>query len=497
MTNQHTAATGRLSRPVAAAAREILFDRETAPPPDPVAAELDLISQVDRAHVVMLVERGIVAAEPAAVLLSAIERLRATRFEPLHGVPAPRGRYLAYESHLVDMLGQDVGGVLHSGRSRNDLNATVVRLRLRAPHERLLAECDALGRALLDRAERWATTTMPAYTHHQPAVPITYGHYLAGVANALVRDVAALWQAGEELDQNPLGAGAVGGTSLPIDPGRTTELLGFAAPLPNSLHAVASRDFVLRLLAASTVLGVLLGRVAHDLQSWTSAEAGLLRLADDVVGSSSMMPQKRNPFLLEHVQGKATAPLGAFTAATGAMLTSRFTNAIAVGSEAVGHVWPALTAITDAVVLLRLVVEGAEPVPARMRAQAVAGQTVATHLAERLVGEGVPFRLAHRQVGEVAKEALESARPFGEVARARFGLPPDAFDPDAVVRHTESGGGPGPHSVRAATREAAEEFDRIRAARGARRLRWDEAAVRLDRAVAGLGTPCFSTEDPL
>lgn len=490
MSTDPTAPTGRLSRPVAAAAREILFDREVAPGPDPVAAELGLISQVDRAHVVMLAEQGIVAADPATVLLSGIERLRAVRFAPLRDIPAPRGRYLAYESYLIDELGPDVGGVLHSGRSRNDLNATVVRLRLREPHERLLAECDALGRALLDRATRWADVTMPAYTHHQPAVPITYGHYLAAVAGALAGDVAALWQAGGDIDQNPLGAGAVGGTSLPIDPRRTTALLGFAAPLPNSLHAVASRDVVLRLLAAATVLGVLLCRVAHDLQSWTSAESGLLHLADDVVGSSSMMPQKRNPFLLEHVQGRATASLGAFTAAAGAMVTSRFTNAIAVGTEAVGHVWPALTATTDAVVLLRLVVEGAQPVPARMRERAVAGQTTATHLAERLVREGVPFRRAHHQVGEIAKHALDDGLPFDELALARLtGCPPDALDPDAVVRHAEFGGGPSPHSVLTAVREAADAFDEIAAARAVRRLRWDEAAAQLDRAVAALTAP--------
>jgi argininosuccinate lyase len=487
---QSPGGTGRLARPVAAAAREILFDRETAPAADPVAAELGLISQVDRAHVVMLAERGIVDPRRAAELLAGIERLRAQRFAPLHDVPAPRGRYLAYESYLIDTLGAEVGGVLHSGRSRNDLNATVVRLRLREPHERLLAESDALGRALLERARRWAGVTMPAYTHHQPAVPITYGHYLAGVASALVRDVEGLWQAGAEIDQNPLGAGAVGGTSLPVDQHRTTALLGFAAPLANSLHAVASRDLVLRQLSAATVLGVLLCRVSHDLQAWTSAEAGLLRLADDVVGSSSMMPQKRNPFLLEHVQGRALAPLGAFTASASAMATARFTNAIAVGTEAVAPAWSALEAATDAVVLLRLVVEGAEPVPERMYDRAVDGQTAATHLAERLVDAGVPFRQAHHEVGAIAKEALEAGLALHDVARVRLAGQPGhvlaALDPAEVAQHAAHGGGPARESVLGAVTEAETAFARIRAAAEERRWRWSQAEVGLDDAVRTL-----------
>ncbi|MGP3933649.1 argininosuccinate lyase [Nonomuraea sp. KM88] len=479
--------SGRLKRPVCAAAQEILFDRHLRPSAEPVAAELQLISQVDRAHLVMLVEQGIAAPEAAQRLLEGIERLRKAHFGPLIDLPAPRGRYLAYESYLIDTLGPDVGGILHSGRSRNDLNATVIRLRLREPYDRLLAECDLLGRRLLSDGRRYAAVTMPAYTHHQPAVPITYGHYLVGVAAALVRDMADLWNAGEEIEQNPLGAGAVGGTSLPIDPRRTTRLLGFSEPLANSVHAVASRDVVLRLTSAAAVLGVLLCRVAHDVQHWSSVESGLLHLADDVVGSSSMMPQKRNPFLLEHVQGRATVALGAFTAAVSAMCTSRFTNAIAVGTEAVAHIWSTLEAATDAVVLLRLVLEGAEPDAARMRQSAVEGQTVATHLAERLVSAGMPFRSAHHRVGAIAVEALETGRPLEDVARQR--LPQygpavwSGLDPDSVAATANYGGGPGPGALEAALPDVGARLTDLRRRAARRRRRWAEAAAELDAAV--------------
>ncbi|MFI2205556.1 argininosuccinate lyase [Streptomyces sp. NPDC020192] len=483
-------ATGRLTTSVAPAAAEILFERHLRAPEDPVAAELRPTSQVDRAHVVMLAEQGVVGRETAARLLAGIEELRATGFAPLRHRPAPRGRYLAYEGYLVEQLGAETGGVLHSGRSRNDLNATVLRLQLRVPYDRLLTECDALGSALTVGARRWHTTVMPAYTHHQPAVPITYGHYLAGVAAALVRDLDQLEHAGRELDESPLGAGAVGGTSLPIDPHRTTELLGFTDPLPNSLHAVASRDLVLRLLAGCAVLGVLLTRVAHDLQSWTSAENGLLHLPDDLVGSSSMMPQKRNPFLLENIQGKAAAALGALTAATTAMSTARYTNAIAVGTEATGHIWSALEATTDAVVLLRLIVEGAEPRAERMLRRATDGQTSATALAERLVVAGVPFRTAHHDVGDISREAVETGRPFEEVAAQRLTGHPARLladlDPASVAASATAGGGPGLASVLAAADDATARLDALRTAADARRERWSAADKTLTAAVTTL-----------
>ncbi|MGW7413862.1 argininosuccinate lyase [Streptomyces sp. NPDC054863] len=493
MTTTPTTTTGRLTSAVAPAAAEILFEKHLRAPADPVAAELRPTSDVDRAHVVMLAEQGIVGRETAARLLTGIDALRAADFAPLRRRPAPRGRYLAYEGHLVEVLGEETGGVLHSGRSRNDLNATVLRLQLRRPYDRLLTETDAFGRALVDRGRRWHTTVMPAYTHHQPAVPTTYGHYLAGVAAALVRDLDQLEHAGRELDENPLGAGATGGTTLPIDPARTTELLGFTVPLGNSLHAVASRDFVLRLLCASTVLGVLLTRTAHDLQSWTSTENALLRLPDALVGSSSMMPQKRNAFLLENIQGKAAGALGALTSATAAMSTARFTNAIAVGTEAVGHLWSAMETTTEAVVLLRLMVEGAEPDAALMNRRAADGHTAATALAERLVAAGVPFRTAHHQVGDISRVAQATGRCFEGVAADRLGDRSGTLlahlDPASVVEAARAGGGPAPASVLASLDGSAATLGELSALATARRERWAAAEQTLTEAVSALTHP--------
>jgi len=324
--------TGRIRRPLDPRARQVVFGDHVE---QAIRDELPFYVAIDRAHLVMLLERGILPRESGRRLLAAMDDLVARDYAPLRGRPAPRGLYLLYESWLVETLGEDVGGAVHLARSRNDINATVLRLRLRGTYRALAREVLRLLATLVRRAERHAGLTMPVYTHWQPALPVTYGHYLAGVAAALGRDLRGIEDAAADLDRCPLGAGAAGGTTIPIDTERTAALLGFAEGVRHSLDAVASRDLVLRLLAAAAVLGVTLSRVATDLQLWSTAELDLVRFPDELVGSSSMMPQKRNAFLLEHVKGRGGAPLGAFTAAAMAMHATPFSNSVAVGTEGV------------------------------------------------------------------------------------------------------------------------------------------------------------------
>src|SRR6266571_7495745 len=355
--------TGRIKQSLTPTARRILFG-ETAD--KSIDAELGYATQVDCAHLLALAELRLVESSRAARVLQEIMDLRASAFRALHGLTARRGWFLLYEDYLIENLGTETGGILQTGRSRNDLNATVLRLRLRAPYLRLLNEALRLQAILLRRAEKFAAVVMPAYTHYQAAVPATYGHYLAGVAPAINRDIDELFFAGCELEVCPLGAGAVGGTKWPLDTAKTAELLGFDRPSANSFDVVASRDLILRLLSATAIFGVTLSRLAADLLLWSTAEFGFLLFPDNLVGSSSMMPQKRNPFLLEHVQGRSTAALGAFVSASSAMHAKPFTNSISVGTEAVSHVWPALQNIMEAATLARLVVAGAKPQPEAM-----------------------------------------------------------------------------------------------------------------------------------
>lgn len=481
--------TGRLRRAVTSRARDILFGRTADAVID---AELALYVRADRAHLVMLVEQGHVSAETARTLLGRMDALEADGFGPLRGRPAPRGLYLLYENHLVDALGPGTGGVLHLGRSRNDLKATVLKLRVRAPFRALLREGLRLQAVLIRRAERHAGTVMPLYTHFQAAIPSTYGHYLLGVAVALGRDLRGLLDAARDLDECSLGAGAAGGTSVPIDAGRTAELLGFARPVLHSLDAVASRDLVLRLLGAATSLGVTLSRLATDLQTWSTAEFGMLRFPDHLVGSSSMMPQKRNAFILEHIQGRCGAPLGAFVAAATAMHATPFTNSIAGGTEAPAHLWPALEQVTEAVILARLMAAGAEPVPDAMLRRAVEGHTVATELAnQRVLRTGMPFRTAHHEVGEAVRRSDESGQPLEQVAAEMWAADgwadaAGSLDPAGVAAASVYGGGPGGEGFARALDAARASWHEAAAELAARVRAWDAGARALEDATRGI-----------
>lgn len=481
--------TGRLTVALADEAQRIVYARYRNDT-DELAEELLVTSEIDRAHLIMLAAEGIADAGRVCAILRYIEALRSSGFAALREIPMPRGLYLAYEYHLAETLGDEVGGIIHTGRSRNDLNATAVKMRARAPYAALVTAAMRLCDALLAGAERYRDVVMPAYTHGQAAVPVTYGHYLSAVACPVIRAVENLLLAGAELEVNPLGAGAVGGTSIPVNPARTTNLLGFAQPAANSIDAVASRDFVLQVLSAATILGTTLTRAGHDFTLWSTEEFGMLRMPDNLVGSSSMMPQKRNPFLLEHVQGKAAGCLGNFAGAVSAMLTAPYTNAIAVGTEGVAHLWGGLRNMTEATDLFRLIVEGAEPAERRMLERAESGHTTATYLAELLVRRGIAFRAAHYQVGKMVSAALAKHEPLSAAARetlsADMATDEDWLGSSTAVNSARYGGGPGGPAFTTRIGELRSQVLRLRGVLSRRQERWEEARLMLDDAVRQL-----------
>lgn len=376
--------------------------------PSGIQAEMPLIVRVDRAHVVMLVRQRLIPAESGARLLRCMDELTAEEFRPLLHRPAPRGLYLMYEGYLIERLGPETGGVLHTGRSRNDLKATITALRARDWLLEFGEEAVRLEAVLLSRARAHRSVVMPVYTHFQAAMPITYGYYLLGLALAVGREIGALQAGAAALHVCPLGAGAVSGSDLPIDPACTARLLGFVTGPAHALDTVASRDTLLRLLAVAAGLTVTLSRLATDLQLWSTAEFGFIEFPDRLVGGSSAMPQKRNAFLLEHIKAKPGQAIGGWAAAATQMAGTPFTNTIEAGTEAVASVWHGLTAAAQSVQLSQVLVSGARPVPERMSARAGAGFTAATAVANRLVGSGVPFRTAHRMVGDAIRQAIEA-----------------------------------------------------------------------------------------
>lgn len=480
--------TGRLRRGVTARAARIVFNAD-------LDAELPYLTEIDEAHLVMLTERGLVDPAQAAAMLREIVALRASDYAPLRDRPAPRGTYLLYESHLIDRLGPDIGGVLHTGRSRNDLKATTHLLRVRPVVDRLRRGLLRLQAVLLSRARTYRGTVMPAYSQYQPAVPATFGWYLLGVAEALDRDHATL--AAVELARCPLGAAGGGGTDMPIDPARTAALLGFAAPVEHAGDAIASRDELLRLLCAAALTGVTLSRLATDLQLWSTPEYDLVEFGDELVGSSSAMPQKRNPFLLEHIKGGAGTLIGASTAALSTMKNTPFGNSVEATTEAVGPVWSGLSTLDDLVQLAISVVAGARPRPEPMLAATERGFTTATAMANSLVRQGVPFRRAHTAVGAMITELIaEGARGFADrpagdlAARLTAALGTAVTLPDlapaAVATATDHGGGPGPASFQAGHNRLAADW-RAQASAVLRTAEQQEVArTRREAAVAAL-----------
>lgn len=468
--------TGRLTRGLRAGTRRRLFEDAS----QDIGAELALITEVDLAHLVMLARTGLLDRARAAAITRAVVHLREERFAGVRDLPRPRGLYLAYEEHLSRLLGPETGGALHTGRSRNDLNATTAAMRLRAWTLDFLEQALRLHAVLLGRARAHRDTVMPVYTHFQAAMPVTYGHYLLGIAEALGRDADAVADAARGLERCPLGAGAVAGTDLPVDPAATAALLGFSAPARHATDAVASRDTHLRILAAVAGTGVTLSRLGTDLQLWSTAEFGLVHMPDHLVGGSSAMPQKRNAFLLEHLKAKAGAAIGAWTAASSMVKSTPFTNCIEVGTEAVAACRPGLDAVHEAVLLAQVLAGGALPRPERMARRAEEGFTTATAAANHLVREGVAFRTAHHAVGEEVRRALEEGRTGLDavtVGGTRRPVPAHLTSPEAAARATRAGGGPGAFDSL---------FEQARRELRARALRHTRARQRLAGARRGL-----------
>lgn len=450
--------TGRIKSTLHPEATAIVFDANLR---DAVIDELPFYAEIDRAQAVMLKRVGLIDRCLARKVLVELDRLQAEGFDSVAESPTPRGSYLAYEDHLRSMIGKEASN-LHLGRSRNDINATLVKLKLRKPYQELTGELLKLLRVLCRLARAHVDTLFPLHTHRQPALPSTLAHHLVAFANALARDLDALLALHPLLNCCCLGAGVGGGTTLPILPDLTARLLGFVTPPVNSIDSVASRDLVLRLLASSAILGSNLSRIAETLLLWVG-ETGLASLPDELVGSSSAMPHKRNPFLLEQVQGKAGAVIGSFVAAITGMHSTPFTNCVAVGTEATRNVWAGIENSIGSTRLIRLCFSGltvAEGVPSAMLERSFVN---AMETATRLAIDGdLDFRSAHNKVGQLVTTAIECGVPslLAIMQGSRTVHPEASPPPDVIARTAGAGGGPAPEAVSAAIDELEGRIER-------------------------------------
>ena len=403
------------------------------------------------AHVEMLGACGILAAPDAAAITAALrtvaDEVRAGTFVVM---PGDEDVHTAIERRVTEIAGE-VGGKVHTGRSRNDQAATALRLFVRrelgAVAERALQLIDVLvARANDADAHPDGSVYLPGYTHLQRAQPVLLSHHLRAHAWSLERDVARILDALARMDVSPLGAGALAGTSLPIDPDRTAAALGFARRFDNSLDAVADRDYVAETLFVLSLIGVHLSRLGEEWVLWTSEEFGFATLDDRYATGSSMLPQKKNADVAELARGKAGRLIGNLTGllATLKGLPLAYNRDLQEDKE---PLFDSIDQVSRALVVVAEMIATATFHPQNMRAAADTPTNAATDLAEWLVARGMPFRRAHGVVGSLVARAVAGEASLTELVRNDAHLGAEALpllEHGAAVRRRSSKGGAGP-----------------------------------------------------
>src|SRR5437588_9190027 len=311
--------------------------------------------------------------------------------------------HLNIERRLTALVG-DAGKRLHTARSRNDQVATDLRLWLREEIDAIDALLTALLRTLITQAERHAALVMPGFTHLQVAQPVTFGHHLLAYVAMLERDRARLADCRARVNQLPLGAAALAGTSFPIQRERVAKELGFEGLAENSIDAVSDRDFAIEFAACASLAMMHLSRLAEEIVLWSSPRFGFVRLPDRYCTGSSIMPQKKNPDVAELVRGKSARVIGSLVALL-ALMKAQPLAYNKDNQEDKEPLFDAVDTLKDCLGVFAGLVAGLAPVPRAMRAALTEGHATATDLADYLVRQGVPFRDAHEVVARAVREA--------------------------------------------------------------------------------------------
>lgn len=415
-----------------------------------------------RAHCRMLMATGIVSEKDGEAILKGLDEVeREIAQGRMAFDPALEDIHMHVEARLKEIAGPS-GGRLHTARSRNDQVATDFRLWIRDACDQLDAALMDFQAALVDRAGDHADTLMPGFTHLQTAQPVTFGHHLMAYYEMAGRDRGRLADARRRLNECPLGAAALAGTSFPIDRGMTAAALGFDGPMANSLDAVSARDFALEYLSALTLSAMHLSRLAEELVLWASAGFGFIKLSDAFTTGSSIMPQKRNPDAAELVRAKLGRIAGSFSALL--MVLKGLPLAYSKDmQEDKAPVFEATEAFELSLAAMTGMIRDLEPDAAAMEAAAGAAFSTATDLADWLVrGLNLPFRDAHHATGRIVAraEALGvrlDKLPLNELQAVEAGITEDIYtvlSPRASAQSRTSEGGTAPVRVRDAVERA-------------------------------------------
>jgi argininosuccinate lyase len=412
---------------------------------------------VDNAHVIMLAETGIITRDECTIILTTLDKIEQEGYDKLD--LSYEDIHMSIEANLIEKVGEDTGGRMHSARSRNDEVATCIRLALRDKLLTLMHNVMGLRKAMLELASQHKETLIPGFTHLQHAQPTTLAHHIIAHHDALARDSQRLLGAYIRTNLSPLGAAAFASTGFDINRDRTREMLGFDGLVDNSMDAVSTRDFIVETTSVFSNIMANLSRLAEELILWSSEEFGFIELDDRFCSTSSIMPQKKNPDTAELMRAKTGTVYGCL------MSVLSITKALPMSynrdlQEATPHLWRATSATLGSVNIAKGIISTMQVNKDKMSSLAGTGFSTATELADTIVRTTeLPFRTAHQIVATLAKgnevtlnEADRIAYEITGMKLSDEGLSQELFegalDVMENVQRRSVEGGPSPREVK-------------------------------------------------
>jgi len=364
-----------------------------------------------QAHTIMLLQNNIITKNDAKKILSSLENLKNEKFDSSSGA---EDIHELIESLVIKKAGMASGGKMHTARSRNDQVVLDIRMKIRD-------DINIICNCLLDTIESFVSvsknhqkTIMPFYTHLQQAQAGLFSHYLLAQADVLSRDFQRLFDTFQRINQSPLGAGPVGGTSIAIDRHSTAKMLGFDGVVENSIDATSARDFVAEYVAMISILMTNLSRISEDFIIWSTSEFSFIELSDEFTSPSSVMPQKKNPDILELTRGKTAEIIGNLTA----ILTTIKGLASGYGrdlQQIKSSIWSTSKISISALLIIKSIVLTMKVNEKQMKKVTESSNLIALDIAEKLVQEGIPFRVTHKIAGVLVQLAHNSKKPISKL----------------------------------------------------------------------------------
>ncbi|MEM8872016.1 MAG: argininosuccinate lyase [Pseudomonadota bacterium] len=461
------------------------------------------MAQINKAHLVMLVEVGILEPDQGSAIATALRDID-LGIDPkdLGYTGEFEDYFFLVEAELKSRLGPDLGGMLHTARSRNDIDHTVFKMALRQRCDTLLTVGRDLAASILKKARTERDTLIVAYTHGQPAQPSTFGHYLSAALEVLIRDLERLANARDALDHCPMGAAAITTSGFPVDRARVAELLGFQDPLLNAYGCIASVDYVTGLYSALKLLFLHLGRVVQDMAFWSAFEVGQLYMPNALVQISSIMPQKRNPVPLEHMRHLASATCGRCDMVVNTMHNTPFTDMNDSEGEVQAAGYTAFESGGRMLQLMAAVISACRINAGRVRRTTDAACVTITELADTLVREeGLSFRQAHEIAADTARAVIaggsalhQGHQAFAAAFEAQTGrqtrLDPERFatavSPEHFIEVRDRPGGPAPSAMDSAFAEYERHINALQDRADTAHHRVSNATTQLDRVFDAL-----------